>query len=95
MVNNRSMAEKLKSGLAVDLKDCDRVSSSEWPGEAYLISDQKVISRLEEDVETDFCDSKLESWIWSIGRRIDDGKVFASTDVCFYEHLDFFCMWLR
>lgn len=43
----------------------------------------------------DYCDASKESWIWSIGKRASDGKVFAAVDARYYQAADYECLWLR
>lgn len=80
---NKAMQEKLDSGECVDVLKIGREVS---PGLYEL-------DRFEEDV--DYCDAEKELWIWSIGRRHSDNKVFASTDGRFYLNDEYHCLWLR
>ena len=43
----------------------------------------------------DYCDAIGEQWIWSIGQRVTDGRVFASADNRFHQNEMFKCLWLR
>jgi len=43
----------------------------------------------------DYCDPTTERWIWSIGRRFKDGKIFAATDARFYGDRNHDCLFLR
>jgi hypothetical protein len=43
----------------------------------------------------DYCDAQKEKWIWSIGRRLSDGKILASTSSDLYQNPDFECLFLR
>ena len=43
----------------------------------------------------DLCVAQTEEWIWSVGRRKSDGKIFASTDSRFYGDDAYECIWLR
>lgn len=43
----------------------------------------------------DYCDPVKERWIWSIGRRFSDGKIFAATDARFYGDRNHDCLFLR
>lgn len=47
------------------------------------------------DGELDFCDLGSGRWIWSIGQREADGRVFAAFDARFYQRAGFVCLWLR
>jgi hypothetical protein len=51
------------------------------------------LSKFTEDA--DYCDAKHEAWIWSIGKRLSDGQIFAAIDTRFYQHPDYECLWLR
>jgi hypothetical protein len=43
----------------------------------------------------DYCDPAIERWIWSIGRRFKDGKIFAATDTRLHNDPNFDCLFLR
>jgi hypothetical protein len=43
----------------------------------------------------DYCDAKNERWMWSIGQRVTDSRIFAATDTRFYANPMFKCLWLR
>lgn len=80
-MNNKRMEEKLQEGEAIDLSECKREDG------AYV---------LKEFIEDkDYCDKKAEEWIWSIGRRLSDGKILAATDGRFYQNSKYECLWLR
>lgn len=78
---NLKMIEKVKSGEAISVHDCER------EGNFY------VLKEFIEDV--DYCNVKDESWIWSIGKRLSDGKVLASHGTDFYMNDKFECLFLR
>ena len=42
-----------------------------------------------------YCDAKGEQWIWSIGQRVLDARVFAAIDTRFYGNEMFACLWLK
>lgn len=95
-MRNRAMQAALDDKLAIDLKDYERVTSPDFPGKAYLIPPQSEAGlKLAGGGETDFCDSSTEEWIWSVGRRVEDDKVFASKTPCFYQLPGYNCVWLR
>ena len=37
----------------------------------------------------------VDRLIWSVGKRIKDGAIFASTDARYYGDPEFKCIWLR
>lgn len=82
-MRNLRMKEKLEIGTCLDVREI---------GVTY---DEMVfeLSEFEEDV--DYADAKTERWVWSIGKRKSDGKIFASLDTRFYQNDDFVCLWLR
>jgi len=47
------------------------------------------------DEDADYWDSKSQRYMWSIGKRRTDGRIFASTDSRFYQNEMFECIWLR
>lgn len=81
-MKNLSMAHKLKNDEALDVSECRRTP------EGYYI-----LNHFWEG--SDYCDAVTESWIWSIGRRKNDGVILASTTSIFYDNCDFECLWLR
>jgi hypothetical protein len=77
------MKRKLQTGEALSvLKEGRRLSESMFE-----------LKRFVEDV--DYCDPEGERWIWSIGERFSDGKIFASTDTRFYGDPNYSCLFLR
>lgn len=84
-MNNLAMQEKLASGECLDLN----VIGEEQPDGTYEIRP----GEFKEDV--DYCDAEDERWVWSIGRRLSDGRVFASFDTRFYGTEEYKCLWLR
>lgn len=82
-MDNKAMERKLESGEAQD------VSSFERTPEGYYVVPEGT------DLETDFCDSKTEEWIWSIGRNKQTGVMLAATAGVFYQSPQYECLWLR
>jgi hypothetical protein len=80
---NQAMANKLIKGKALDVRT---VGHEVEPGVYQLRG-------YVDDV--DYCDAEKEQWIWSIGKRLSDGVILASTDARFYENPDYKCLWLR
>lgn len=76
------MEQMIKDGSCIDLSECERTT------EGYYI-----VTNFVEGV--DYCDAKTESWIWSIGKRFDNGKIHASLSANLYEHNEYECIWLR
>ena len=89
---NKAMERKIAFGDAIDLKDCKRI-----PADGMIEGNTKnpyyILDRFEDDM--DYCDSTLENWIWSIGKRKSDGLILASTTADFYQNDDFECLFLR
>jgi len=82
-MSNKAMQNKLMKDKAIDV----RMAGTEV---------EKGVFELREFVDdVDYCDAQTESWIWSIGRRLSDRKIFASTDTRFYQNSDYHCLWLR
>lgn len=79
---NQAMKRKLDTGECVDLATCKKTPEGHYILDVY--TDGK-----------DYCDSRREAWIWSIGRRRTDGVILAATDNTFYQNNDFLCLWLR
>lgn len=81
VVRNQAMRRKLNARKAID------VSGYPIYGGAY------VLPFFTEGA--DYCDSRNERWIWSIGRRKSDGVILASVTDEFYQNDEFECLWLR
>lgn len=79
---NLAMQRKIKSRKAID------ISSRPLTPDGYYILDKFANNK-------DYCDSVSESWIWSIGRRINDGLILASTASDLYQNDDYECLFLR
>jgi hypothetical protein len=80
---NQAMAQKLKIGVALNV----------------LIEGKEVkpgLYQLKRFIEgVDYCDPTKDRWIWSIGRNVFDGQIFASSDARFYEDPNWECLYLR
>lgn len=82
-MENLAMLRKLKIGEALNvLVEGKKLSSSMYE-----------LHRFVED--KDYCDPLAERWIWSVGRRFSDGKIFAATDTRFYGDPNYECLFLR
>jgi hypothetical protein len=77
------MRRKLNKGCAIDVSKCERY------GGAYILPDGMFVDGM------DYCDARIERWVWSIGRRKLDGQVLASLSDEFYQNDNFECLWLR
>ncbi len=91
-MQNKAMERKIKSGNAIDLKDCERIDAPST-SEGNHKNAYYILKDFEDDM--DYCDSSSESWIWSIGRRKSDGVILASTTSDLYQNPDFECLFLR
>ena len=40
-------------------------------------------------------DAKNETWMWSVGRRISDNVLIASTTTDLFQNPEYECLWLR
>jgi hypothetical protein len=78
---NRAMRRKLDEDKCIDVTGCER------DGNFYVLT--AVVEG------KDYCDTRRNAWVWSIGRRRSDGKILASLRTDLYEHPDFECLWLR
>ena len=78
---NLRMRDELRHGSALDVKDCKR------EGDYY------VLPEFHEGY--DYCDGRLERWVWSIGRRASDGVILASLKQDLYGRDGYTCLWLR
>lgn len=83
---NYPMLEKLKSGEAIDVSECQR-----WQEDFYDVT--KIFKGLDADV--DYCDAKKETWIWSIAKHKVTGNIYASGSTYFQNSEDFEVVWLR
>lgn len=80
-MNNKAMERKIQNGECIDL--------SVYPNDGK----HYIITRFIEDV--DYCDAKNETWMWSVGRRISDNVLIASTTTDLYQNPEYECLWLR
>lgn len=82
-MRNKAMARKLSMGAAVDVKDFERT-----PDGDYVLPDYAA--------DIDYCDSRTEEWIHSIGREFTGRRrILASTTNRYYKNHNFVCLWLR
>jgi hypothetical protein len=92
---NLRMLEKIEAGECLDVETSgDEVE----PGVFELhgvAKDAAEDSAGPQGWGLDFCVKSREEWVWSIGKRLSDGKVLAATDARFYQNEDFECLWLR
>ena len=89
-MRNQAMRRKLESGEALDVEKLLAVAAPE-AGDIYRGTFH--LDRFVDDA--DYCVASTEQWIWSIGRRLSDGEIFAALDSRFYQNPDFHCLWLR
>lgn len=81
-MTNLAMKRKIEKGEAIDIATCYRTGEGDYILPEFI-------------EEKDYCDSKLESWIWSIGRNYKTGLILASTNTKFYMNNEFECLFLR
>lgn len=82
-MNNKRMEEKLATRECLDVRVIGKeIEPGLFELEMFL-------------PDVDYADAKNEAWIWSIGKRISDGKIFASTETVLYNKPGFECLWLR
>jgi hypothetical protein len=88
MLQNRAMARKLARVEAFDLSQCERTEFGEYvsPPEMWTRND---------GANADLCDAQGESWIGSVARADDTGRILAATDSRFYQAEGWRCLWLR
>jgi hypothetical protein len=85
-VRNLRMAERLSQGKALSVRDEGRPLGAVECGFFLL-------RRFVEDV--DYCDPIKEEWIRSIGRRLEDGEIHASTSEEFFGNALYECLFIR
>lgn len=89
-MRNQAMKRKRESGDALDVESMIELAAPE-PGSLYAGT-----FRLDRFVEgADYFVGSTEQWIWSIGRRLRDGAIFAAIDSRFAGNPEFHCLWLR
>ncbi len=89
-MKNQAMKRKLESGEALDVETLLALDPIP-PGGIY-----RGAFRLDRFVEgADYFVGSTEQWIWSIGRRMSDGAIFAALDSRFYQNPEFHCLFLR
>lgn len=90
-MRNRAMLRKLATGAALDVENIAAPEQAEDVGSAF----HGVYRLATYEDGKDYCVGSTEQWIWSIGKRLSDGAIFASTDGRFYQNPAFECLWLR
>lgn len=89
-MKNLAMKRKLEKAEALDVETMIELAAPE-AGDLY-----RGTFRLDRFVDdADYCVGSTEQWIWSIGRRLSDGAIFAALDSRFYQNPEFTCLWLR
>ena len=82
-MQNLAMLDRLNKGIALSV----------------LVEGRKIddsMYELKRFIENkDYCDPKSERWVWSVGQRFSDNKIFAATDARFYENPNYSCLFLR
>lgn len=81
-MRNKAMERKLQEGELIDV--------SQWP--TPIVGVYALPGFID---GKDYADIKSEEWIWSIGRELETGRIFASTDTRFYDDNNFECLFLR
>jgi hypothetical protein len=81
-MQNLTMAEKLRNLSAIDV----RVEGQEVGDGVFQLP--RFVQG------ADYCDSKTERWIWSIGKDFK-GRVFAAVDTRYYGDPNYDCLFLR
>ena len=105
-MSNKRMQEKLAGGEAIDLSACTRSAAGEYLlGQvtgcdlACVETEREALKLAARDTlfaeGKDYCDARLERWIWSIGLDMDTGLVWASLAADKYRAPGFVCLWLR
>jgi hypothetical protein len=90
-MHNLAMARKLDKGEALDVEKHLAPPDPADVGPAFV-----GVYRLERFVDdVDYCVGSTERWIWSIGKRLTDGAIFAAVDGRFYQNPAFECLFLR
>ena len=90
IMKNRAMTRKLDTGGAIDVETILELAA---PDAGDLYRGTFRIDRF--DAGADYCVGSTGQWVWSIGRRLSDGEIFAALDSRFYQNPDFKCLWLR
>ena len=85
VMHNKSMERALEDGTCIDVNVIG-VPYTQFPG-------VWVLDNFLEGM--DYCDADGEDWIRSIGKDIQTGKIYASSDNRFYQNPKFVCLWLR
>lgn len=76
------MSEQVQYGGAIDISNCEKTS------DGYYVLPNFIDGK-------DYCDLKLEKWIWSIGYHLIKKEYHASLGTDLYENNEYKCVWLR
>jgi len=90
-VDNLAMKRKLDRGECLDVNvEGIRIGTV---GPSDLIDGTWHLREFQDNV--DYCDAEGERWIWSIGKSMETGRIYASLDSRFYQCDGFECLFLR
>jgi hypothetical protein len=78
------MQQRVNEGVAIDLRNCERDADGSY-----------VIPASWFQVDADYCDTRSETWIWSIGYNTETGKILGSVGDRFMHEPGWDCVWLR
>jgi hypothetical protein len=82
-IKNTWMRNALSNGTAIDVRE---IGFEVEPG----------VFRLTEFIPgVEYVDSSEEAFIWSIGKDLESGEIYAATDTRFYQDDDYECLYLR
>ena len=85
-MHNKTMEHALKQGTCLDVNDVGKPHDG-FEGFVWELKEVKE--------DTDYCDAIAEHWIYSIGKRKRDGRIFAAIDNRFHDNPMFELLWLR
>ena len=87
---NMALKRAIDDGTCLDLQKVGSIPP-EWNGPG----DANVFEMSEYNPEMQYADSATGRWAWSIGRRIEDGRIFVAFDGRFYGNGSFDCLFMR
>ena len=83
-MRNLIMQQRVKEGVAIDLRHCDRNADGDYRIPAAWFQP-----------DADYCDTRAETWIWSIGKNIETGEILGAVGDRFMAAPGWDCVWLR
>lgn len=81
-LQDKVMQRKIETGKAIDISFFPRTKTGEYILPEYL-------PRME------YCDTRTEQWVYSIGKEYGTGAIHAATNTRLYQNPRYSCLWVK